>query len=61
MQFERRNKRPRFGCAHLVCLLLPLLWPDDPPVTAAYPVAVQGTVVTAGQGSAPGRGGCAAA
>jgi protein-disulfide isomerase len=34
-------------------LLLPLLWPDDAPVAAAYPVAAEGTVVTAGQGSAP--------
>jgi len=34
-------------------LLLPLLWPDDPPVAPSYPVAVQGTVVTAGQAGAP--------
>ena len=34
-------------------LLLPLLWPDDPHVTATYPVAAEGTVVTAGQVGAP--------
>jgi protein-disulfide isomerase len=34
-------------------LLLPLLWPDDPPVAPTYPVAAQGTVVTAGQPAAP--------
>jgi protein-disulfide isomerase len=34
-------------------LLLPLLWPDKPSVADSYPVAVQGTVVTAGQASAP--------
>jgi protein-disulfide isomerase len=56
-----RDKRVKVGIivasviAALIAgtLLLPLLWPDDPPVTAAYPVAVQGTVVTAGQGTAP--------
>lgn len=34
-------------------LLLPLLWPDDPPVAPTYPAVTQGTVVIAGQPAAP--------
>lgn len=57
----RRDNRVKVGitvAAVIVALiagtlLLPLVWPDDPPVAAAYPVAVQGTVVTAGQAGAP--------
>lgn len=42
MQFERRNKRPRFGCAHLVCLLLPLLWLQACGGASPEPVAAPG-------------------